>query len=283
MKIAFTTCVKLGESCIKKILEMGGNLDLLITLKDEKARNKSGRIYLDNIAEENHIPLFKINNINDPEVAELIKEKEIDWLFIIGWSQIARSEVLNAPKKGCLGMHPTLLPKGRGRASVPWAILKGLDRTGVTMFRLDEGVDTGDIIGQIEIPIHDRMTATELYEEVNRTHIRLIERYWDDIVNNHIALRKQDEEAATIWEGRKPEDGEITRDMTMGEADRLVRAVTHPYPGAFYYKEGKKITVWSAEVSEYPQENSFRLKDGYLNLLEYEMESHETDGDSVSG
>lgn len=81
MKIAFTTCVKLGESCIKKILEMGGNLDLLITLKDEKARNKSGRIYLDNIAEENHIPLFKINNINDPEVEEVIKEKEIDWLF----------------------------------------------------------------------------------------------------------------------------------------------------------------------------------------------------------
>ncbi len=283
MKIAFTTCVKLGESCIKKILEMGGNLDLLITLKDEKARNKSGRIYLDNIAEENHIPLFKINNINDPEVEEVIKEKEIDWLFIIGWSQIAKSRVLNAPKKGCLGMHPTLLPKGRGRASVPWAILKGLDRTGVTMFRLDEGVDTGDIIGQIEIPIHDRMTATELYEEVNRTHIRLIETYWEDIVNNHITLRKQNEELATIWEGRKPEDGKITGDMTMREADRLVRAVTHPYPGAFYYKEGKKITVWSAEISEYPEENSFRLKDGYLNLLEYEMESYEKDEDSVSG
>ena len=131
--------------------------------------------------------------------------------------------------------------------------------------------------------IHDRMTATELYEEVNRTHIRLIETYWEDIVNNHITLRKQNEELATIWEGRKPEDGKITGDMTMREADRLVRAVTHPYPGAFYYKEGKKITVWSAEISEYPEENSFRLKDGYLNLLEYEMESYEKDEDSVSG
>lgn len=283
MKIAFTTCVKLGESCVNKIFAMGGNLDLLITLKDEKGKNKSGRIYLDNIAKEHHIPLLKINNINDQEVVKEIKEKEIDWLFIIGWSQIAKREILDAPKKGCIGMHPTLLPKGRGRASVPWAILKGLDKTGVTMFRLDEGVDTGDILGQVEIPIHDKMTATELYEHVNRAHIKLIEIYWNDIMNDHIVLRKQDEELATIWEGRRPEDGEINEDMTMKEAERLVRAVTYPYPGAFYFKKGKKVTVWSAEVSEFPQENSFRLKDGYLRPLKYKMESCVKDGDSVSG
>jgi methionyl-tRNA formyltransferase len=282
MKIAFTTCVQLGESCIKKILDMGGNLDLLITLKDEKAKNKSGRIYLDNIAKENNIPLLKINNINDSEAVNEIKEKDIDWLFIIGWSQIARCEVLNAPKKGCIGMHPTLLPKGRGRASVPWAILKGLDKTGVTMFRLDEGVDTGDILGQIEIPLHNKITATELYEKVNQTHIELIEKYWDDIVNDNLTLKKQDDTLATIWEGRKPEDGELNGNMTIDEAERLVRAVTHPYPGAFYYEKEKKVTVWSAEVSDHPQENNLKLKDGYLNFLEYEIESCVKDEESIS-
>lgn len=282
MKIAFTTCVKLGESCIKKILEIGGSLELLITLKDEKAKNKSGRVYLDDIAEENHIPLLKINNINDPEVVKEIKKMEIDWLFIIGWSQIAKCDVLKAPRKGCIGMHPTLLPEGRGRASIPWAILKGLNKTGVTMFCLDEGVDTGDILGQIEISLHDNITATELYEKINETHVELIEKYWNDIVNDHLILRKQDETLATIWKGRRPEDGEMNGEMTMQEAERLVRAVTHPYPGAFFYKKEKKVIVWSAEVSEYPRKNNFKLKDGYLNLLKYEIEGCIKDENSIS-
>lgn len=276
MKIAFTTCVKLGRSCIEKILDMGGELDLLITLKDEKAQNKSGRIYLDDIAEGYKIPLLKINNINEDKVINAVKRKEIDWLFIIGWSQIARKEILEAPTKGCIGMHPTLLPRGRGRASIPWAILKGLDKTGVTMFRLDEGIDTGDILGQIEIPIHSRMSATELYEKVNQTHIRLIEKYWDAVIHDRLTMEKQDDALASIWEGRKPEDGRIVETMSMEEAERMVRAVTHPYPGAFYYTEEEKVTVWSAEVSTVPAEISFRLRDGYMNPLTYDVEQKQS-------
>lgn len=272
MKLAFATCVQLGKSCIEKIYDLGGSLDLLITLKDEKARNKSGRIYLDEIAAKQDVPLLKINHINDLEVTNALKKMEIDWLFIIGWSQIAGINVLSAPKKGCIGMHPTLLPEGRGRASVPWAILKGLKKTGVTMFRLDEGVDTGDILGQIEIPMEENITATELYARVNAAHIKLIEKYWQDIMEDSIKLQKQDESLATEWPGRTPEDGRLSHEMSMWEAERLVRAVTHPYPGAFYEEEGKKVIVWSATVSEAPAEKNFYLKDGYLNLVEFEEE-----------
>ena len=131
---------------------MGGKIDLLITLKDNKAVDKSGRIYLDEIALKHDVPLLKIKDVNDKEVIEALIKHDIDWLFIIGWSQIARSDLLNTPKKGCIGMHPTLLPVGRGRAAIPWTIIKGLDKTGVTMFKLDEGVDTGDIkIGRAHV------------------------------------------------------------------------------------------------------------------------------------
>lgn len=269
-RIAFATCVQLGLSCIEEIYRIGGKLDLLITLKDEKARNKSGRIYLDDIANQNDIPLLKIDNINDAEVVNALKEYQIDWLFIIGWSQIARKTVLETPTYGCIGMHPTLLPIGRGRAAIPWAIIKGLKETGVTMFKLDEGVDTGDIIGQEVITINKKTTATELYQKVNEMHIRLISRYWNDIVNNNIVLTKQDESRATIWPGRKPEDGEISNSMTMEEADRLVRAVTHPYPGSFYKNDGKIIRIWSAKTSRV--EGPIKLKDGYLIPINYEIE-----------
>lgn len=268
-KIAFATCVQLGLSCIEEIYRIGGKLDLLITLKDEKAKNKSGRIYLDEIASKQNVPLLKIDNINDTETLQALKELGIDWLFIIGWSQIAKKEVLEVPSKGCIGMHPTLLPVGRGRAAIPWAIIKGLDQTGVTMFKLDEGVDTGEIIGQGVIKISDKTTATGLYEKVDAMHIELMARYWDDIVNDKVVLTKQDESKATEWLGRKPEDGEIVSTMIMDEADKLVRAVTHPYPGAFYKDEDKILRIWSAKTNK--DQGKIKLKDGYLIPIDYEV------------
>lgn len=269
-RIAFTTCVQLGLSCIEEIYRIGGQLDLLITLKDEKAKKKSGRVYLDEIAERENVALLKINNINDAEVVEALKEHEIDWLFIIGWSQIAKKEVLETPSHGCIGMHPSLLPQGRGRAAIPWAIIKGLDKTGVTAFKLDEGVDTGDIIGQSVVDINEYTTATDLYKKVDELHVDLITKYWDDIVSDKVVLRKQDESKATVWEARKPEDGEIIKSMTMDEADKLVRAVTHPYPGAFYKDGDKIITIWSANVD--PNVGVIKLSDGYLTPVDYEIE-----------
>ncbi len=271
MKIAFATCVQLGKSCIEKTYEIGGSFDLLITLKDECAKNKSGRIYLDDIAEKYDVPLLKIENINEASVISNLREKQIDWLFIIGWSQIARKELLGAPKKGCLGMHPTLLPEGRGRAAIPWAILKGLKKTGVTLFRLDEGVDTGDIAGQIEIPLSPDITANKLYEEVTKAHVLLMEQCWKDLQQDTLTFHRQDESMATVWPGRKPEDGEIRPDMNAEEAEHMVRAVTHPYPGAFYWQDGKKYILWSAKIAKEKEGFSFPLKDGWLIPIDYEI------------
>ncbi|GLI56911.1 methionyl-tRNA formyltransferase [Propionigenium maris DSM 9537] len=270
-KVAFVTCVQLGLSCIEEIYRIGGELDLLITLKDEKAKKKSGRIYLDETASNYDTPLLKIDNINDIEVLDALKKHEIDWLFIIGWSQIAKIDVLEAPSKGCIGMHPTLLPKGRGRAAIPWAILKGLDRTGVTMFKLDEGVDTGEIIGQGIINLNESTTATNLYEDVNRMHVDLISKYWEDIITDRVSLTKQDDTQATEWPGRTAKDGEVTSEMTMDEAEKLVRAVTHPYPGAFYVKDNKKTIIWSAKVDK--ENGSIKLVDGYLEPIDFEVET----------
>lgn len=270
MRMAFATCVQLGLSCIEEIYRIGGKLDLLITLKDEMAKNKSGRIYLDEIATRYDIPLLKINNINDKVVIEALRAHEIDWLLIIGWSQIAKKEVLETPAKGCIGMHPSLLPVGRGRAAIPWAILKGLKQTGVTMFKLDDGVDTGDIIGQGIIDLDENITATELYKKMEEMHITLISRYWNSILDNDIVFTKQNEAEATEWPARKPEDGEIFSSMTIAEADRLVRAVTHPYPGTFYRDGNRIIRIWSAKINE--NEGKIKLRDGYLTPIDYEIE-----------
>jgi methionyl-tRNA formyltransferase len=273
IKTAFVTCVQIGLSCIEEIYNIGGKIDLLITLKDQKGKDKSGRIYLDKIASMNSIPLLKINNINDNEVINTLVTYDIDWLFIIGWSQIAKNELLNTPKKGCIGMHPTLLPVGRGRAAIPWAIIKGLDKTGVTMFKLNEGVDTGDIIAQGEIKLNKDITATELYDKVNTMHTQLIRDNWINIISDNIKLIKQNEKLATEWPGRHPEDGELTEDMTMEEAHTLVRATTHPYPGAFVIRKNSKVVIWSASKNK--DEGDIKFRNGYLQLIDYEVLEYE--------
>ncbi len=249
MKFAFCTCVQLGMSCIEASLKEGFRFDLLITFHDHKAQTKSGRVYIDQIAQEHNIEVLKINHINDTEVIEKIKEKEIDWLFIIGWSQIANLDVLNSPKFGVIGAHPTLLPEGRGRAAIPWAIIKGLSKTGVTFFKMDEGVDTGKILAQLEIPISEIENATTLYKKVDEAHVQLLLKTLPDLISRNYQLMEQDESKATYWEGRTPADGEIKPNMSIEEVDRLVRATTHPYPGAFYYdKDGNKVIVWEMKM-----------------------------------
>jgi len=250
MKFAFCTCVQLGLSCIEAAVNADFNFDLLITLNDNKSKNKSGRIYLDHISQENQIDLLKVNHINDDEVIEILKVRKIDWLFIIGWSQIANERVLNEVQMGVIGAHPTLLPEGRGRASIPWAIIKGLDQTGVSFFKMDEGVDTGKILAQQIIPVAERETATTLYNKVDDAHVELFLNTLPKLLNGNYILTEQDESNSTYWERRTPADGEIKPEMTIEEVDRLVRATTKPYPGAFYLDtEGQKVIVWAGSFT----------------------------------
>ncbi|WP_258306675.1 MULTISPECIES: formyltransferase family protein [Pseudidiomarina] len=257
---------------MEALYEAGGQLSFAMTLEDDQAVNKSGRVYLDEFCAERDIPLQKSRHVNNQDVIDAIGEYQLDWLFIIGWSQIASSQVLNAPKRGVLGMHPTLLPTGRGRAAIPWAILKGLDKTGVTLFKLDTGVDTGPIVDQVEIPLSTSTDAGMLYDLVDEAHVALMKKVVPALMADELVLREQVDRLATEWPGRKPEDGEINLSGSVYDAERLVRAVTRPYPGAFALVDGKRYVIWRAEISDI-DDGSFGLQfaDGFLKALEYEV------------
>jgi methionyl-tRNA formyltransferase len=277
LRIGFVTCVQLGLSCMDEIYAAGGSLALALTLQDDQATGKSGRVLIDKFCREHSIRLEKIRNINDPAAVKAIQAHDLDWLCIIGWSQIAHREVLASAHRGALGMHPTLLPEGRGRASIPWAILKQLPRTGVTLFQLSEGVDAGPILAQEIIPLSPEETATTLYARVSDAHRLLIRRAWPQLLSNRLEPQPQDESRATVWPGRTPADGRLDPAMTVREAGRLVRATTHPYPGAFIVDEGKVCRVWqgkAADPSRPTERGSRRLRfsDGVYDAVSWEIE-----------
>jgi len=282
MRAGFVTAVELGRACIEEILACGGSLDLVMTLRDEQASGKSGRVRLDDLCSAGGTQLVKVRNINDPEALEALRAARLDWLFIVGWSQIARPAVLETAAQGVLGIHPTLLPEGRGRAPIPWAILKGLPQTGVTLFRLDAGVDSGPIAGQLAIPLDPRETATSLYDKVAEGHRRLIRDCWPRLEAGTLEFAQQDDARATYWPGRRPEDGAIDLSGSVRDADRLVRAVTRPYPGAFLDTGNTRYRLWSAE----PRPSSGRaagvhLDGSRLEIVFRDGEMLATDWDSA--
>ncbi|WP_107773494.1 formyltransferase family protein [Nocardioides sediminis] len=246
MRIGFITCVRLGESCLEELASLGAELVYLGTLHDDMAPNKSGRIYLDDFAEAHDVPLYKFRNMNDADAVAQVRNAELDWLYVIGWSQIAKKELLAVPTQGVLGIHPTLLPEGRGRASIPWAIIKGLDETGVTMFRLDEGVDTGPILGQVRVPIAANETSSTLYDKVIAAHRTLVRETFPGVADGTVAMLPQDDSQATEWPGRTPADGELhPSSMSADDIDRHVRALTRPYPGAFIrLTSNETLRIW---------------------------------------
>src|ERR671936_50395 len=103
---------------------------------------------------------------------------EPDLIFIVGWSQLVLDEFIGLARQGVFGMHPTLLPKHRGRAAIPWAILSGLAKTGVTLFEIADGTaDSGPLVGQVEVPIAPDETATTLYARITQAHVDLVREY----------------------------------------------------------------------------------------------------------
>ncbi len=247
---------------MEEIYAEGGRLDFALTLTDSQATTKSGRVFLDDFCARHSIPLFKSRNMNDAEAIEFVRSRSIDWLFVIGWSQIASPGLLATLRRGALGIHPTLLPVGRGRSAIPWTLIKNLPEAGATLFKLDEGVDTGPVIEQEIIPVAPGENATTLYAKVTAAHRVLIRKAWPLIAIDAVREIPQDESRATIWPGRTPEDGRLTPAMPIAEVERLVRAVTHPYPGAFIDVGERRVRIWSGAVAsdERPAAGSLRFR-----------------------
>ncbi len=274
MNIAFVSCVKYGLSCFEELLNNSIPVKLCITLKDELGKKKSGRVFFDKTCGLHGVKILKINHINDKEVLDSLISNDIDWLFIVGWSQIAGQEVLSSLNKGAIGMHPTLLPEGRGRAPIPWAIIKNLKVTGVTLFKINEKVDKGDILLQRKIRIYKNETATTLYRKVELSQINLIKSIIPKLKNNSFKITKQNEMKASYWPKRSPEDGEISLTSLVADAERKVRALTHPYPGAFIIINEQKIIIWNCKIRKTKSKKklSIQLKDGFLECLSWTKE-----------
>jgi len=248
MRTVLVSAAESGARAFATLLDLGADVRGVVTLPEDRLTGVSGGVSFKALTEPHGMPCHAVRNINDPEALQLLKDLRPDLLFVIGWSQILRHEALAIPTRGAIGFHPTLLPANRGSAPIAWTLIHGLPHSGVTLFYLDEGVDSGDIIGQVEFAIGPDTTARELYDLAVDGLARLLREYFPQLVAGSAPRTPQDHARATYWPRRRPADGRIQWEWESRRLHDWVRGLTRPYPGAFTSHRGEKVVVWAARA-----------------------------------
>ena len=247
MRLVFVGAVESSYLALQTLLDAGANVVHIYTLAPKYAHRHSDYANLFTLGERYGIPVTGVNNINEPEVIAALRELAPDYLLVIGWSQLIKRKLLELPRHGAIGFHPAILPENRGRAALPWAILQGLKRTGATLFFLDDGMDAGDIICQHEFDVAPNETARTLYDKVANAEQAIMREVTPGLMCGRLPRHVQDHTRATYTAKRTARDGLIDWQQSAHEVWTLIRAVSEPYPGAFTFYRGRKVTVWSAD------------------------------------
>ncbi len=259
------------EIVLRAMQDVGIPPILLATLEPQAGRKRhADYVDLASLVTSETQTLF-IENANDREFVEHVRTLNPDIVFVIGWSQIVGSELRATARHGCVGFHPSLLPSLRGRAVIGWTILLGLKETGATLFQIDDGVDDGPILAQMKIDLGARENVATLVAKLSAALDTMIRELLPRLSAGDITTRAQEEISVSYCARRTATDSLIDWGAGLESIDRLIRASSEPYAGAFTFTRKRRVTIWAAEP--WPQKHPFHAAQG--QIVEY------VDGDPI--
>ncbi len=244
-------CLATGVEAGRRALHALCEADLaprLVLGYDKTLSHRSGYVDVAPVAAVHGLRVHETADINGPDVLAVVRPLSLALLVVAGWSQIVNRDVLQCFTRGAVGLHPTRLPEGRGRAPIPWTLIKGITTTAVSLFVLESDVDAGDIVAQFPIEVSLRDNAGSLYEKIADAHAAVLVENIGKLVEGSAAVRPQ-EGTATWWPRRRPDDGAIDwSSMTGEQVYNWIRGLSDPYPGAFStLPDGRRLTLWEAD------------------------------------
>ena len=199
------------------------------------------------LAQELGVSLIQPEKLREPGAMEQLHAWSPDVIVVAAFGQILRKEVLDLPQFGCLNVHASLLPRWRGAAPINAAILHGDEETGVTIMKMDAGLDTGPILRQRSVRIAPHETAGSLFEKLSTLGADLLLDTLPAYLDGEIEPRPQPEEGATYAGMLKKEDGRLDFSQPAVELERKVRAF-NPWPGTYFDWDGNRLKVHSASI-----------------------------------
>lgn len=248
MKIVFMGTPDFSLQPLKSLVEAGHDVSLVLTREDKKRnRGELSPTPVKELAQELNIPVLTPSKMKDEALIERLKSENADFFVVVAYGKILPKEILDIPKFGCINIHASLLPEYRGAAPIQWSIIDGKKKTGITTMLMDEGLDTGDILKQYELPITDDETGGSLFDKLA---ILGGEAIADTIANfDSITPTPQGEATTEYAKMISKQMGEIDFNKSATEIERLIRGM-NPWPSAYTKYEGKVLKIWEAKVSE---------------------------------
>ena len=252
MKLVFMGTPDYAVNTLEALITAGHNVAAVFAQPDKPV----GRKHIITpppvkVCAENHgIAVYQPNTLRDGKAEEILKEIAPDAIVVVAYGKILPKEILIIPKYGCVNGHASLLPKYRGASPIQWCIVCGETETGVTAMKMDEGMDTGDILETAKTEIGDEETAEELFDRLSGLTAELLVNTLSDLEKGNITPKKQDEEKASYAPIIKKEMAFLDfKNMTATEIHNAVRGY-YSWPCAYFFLENKRIKVIKAAVAD---------------------------------
>ena len=263
VKIVFMGSPRYAEIILRELYEIFDVVGI-ITQPDKRA-GRGRSIHSPPVkvfAKEKGIPFLQPKKLAVEEVLSVLSEWEPHIIVVAAYGKILRSQILELPRFGCINVHASYLPKWRGASPIQAAILNGDQTAGVTIMKMDEGIDTGDIITQKEVEISESETAASLTEKMATMGAKLLVDTLPRYINGEIFPKKQLSKNATYAGLIKKQDGLLNFQKSAEELERQVRAYD-PWPICYFNWNGKNVKVFNVRVLI-----SHHLKPGQRGIIE---------------
>lgn len=244
MKLVVCAYHNVGYRCLEELLKQGADVRLVFTHEDSPTEE----IWFQSVRElaERHGIPYLTTDVNEPANVATVREIAPDFLFSFYYRNMIKPEVLEIPRTGALNLHGSWLPRYRGRVPVNWAVINGETETGATLHHMVAKPDAGDIVDREKVAIEFTDTAFDVFTKVTEAAVAVIARSYPLLAAGTAPRIPMNLAEGSYFGGRRPADGLISWTKSAEQIYNLIRGVTHPYPGAFTYLEGKKVIVWSA-------------------------------------
>lgn len=251
MKIVFMGTPDFSVNALENIVKAGHDVVGVITQPD-KPKGRGGKMQYTPVKEkalELGLDVYQPQRVKEPEFIEKLIEMNPDAIVVIAFGQILPKEILDMPKYGCINVHASLLPKYRGAAPIQWAVIDGEKETGVTTMYMNEGLDTGDIIDKVVVPIDKKETGGSLFDKLAIEGGKLILKTLIELENGTAVRTPQDDSKSNYAGMINKQLGKIDFNKSANEIERLIRGL-NPWPSAYTKMDGKTLKIWDADVDD---------------------------------
>ena len=253
MRIVFMGTPDFAVGTLQALVESGKHEIAAVVTQPDRPKGRGQKMLMTPVKEyalSQGLPVYQPAKVKTPEVIAQLRELWPEIIVVAAFGQLLNQELLALPPLGCVNVHASLLPKYRGAAPIHYAILQGEKESGVTIMQMGTGLDTGDMISKIIVPLAADETGGSLFDKLAEAGAKLLIATLPHIFDGTAVYEKQPEESPT------PYAGMITKQMGLmdfsksaAELERLVRGL-NPWPSAFTFYNGKTLKVWESFVAE---------------------------------